>query len=38
MTRQNVEIVRQIYARWGRGEFRAGTVIAGEEFLEAGDS
>jgi ketosteroid isomerase-like protein len=24
MSRQNVEIVRQIYERWGRGDFRAG--------------
>jgi ketosteroid isomerase-like protein len=79
MTRQNVDIVREIYERWGRGDFRAGAelydphvllvlgafpdsgtycgpeeigrymredfladledaVIAGEEFLEAGDS
>jgi ketosteroid isomerase-like protein len=80
MSRQNVELVRQIYERWGRGDFRAGTelydpyvllvlrpefpdaraycgpneirrymrgdfladlegaVIAGEEFLAAGDS
>jgi ketosteroid isomerase-like protein len=80
MSRRNVEIVRQIYERWGRGDFRAGVelydpyvlfvlrpefpdpgaycgpdeirsymrkdfladldgaVIAGEEFLDAGDS
>jgi ketosteroid isomerase-like protein len=80
MSQRNVEIVRQIYERWGRGDFRGGTelydpyvllvlrpefpdaraycgpdeirrymredfladlegaVIAGEEFLDAGDS
>ena len=80
MSQQNVETVRQIYERWGRGDFRAGmelydpdvvfvlrpefpdsgiyrgrdeirrymredfladlegAVLAGEEFLDAGDS
>jgi ketosteroid isomerase-like protein len=80
MSKKNVEIVRRIYERWGRGDFRAGTelydpfvllvlrpefpdagaycgpdeirrymredfladlegtVIVGEEFLDAGDS
>jgi ketosteroid isomerase-like protein len=27
MSRNNVEIVRQIYERWGRGDFRAGVEL-----------
>ena len=27
MSQRNVEIVRQIYERWGRGDFRAGTEL-----------
>jgi ketosteroid isomerase-like protein len=27
MSRRNVEIVRQIYERWGRGDFRAGVEL-----------
>jgi uncharacterized protein len=27
MSQQNVEIVRQIYERWGRGDFRAGMEL-----------
>jgi ketosteroid isomerase-like protein len=27
MSQANVEVVRQIYERWGRGDFRAGTEL-----------
>jgi ketosteroid isomerase-like protein len=27
MAEENVEIVRQVYERWGRGDFRAGTEL-----------
>jgi ketosteroid isomerase-like protein len=27
MSQQNVEIVRQIYERWGRGDFRPGMEL-----------
>jgi ketosteroid isomerase-like protein len=27
MSQQNVEMVRRVYARWGKGDFRAGTEL-----------
>ena len=44
MSQENVEIVRQIYERWGRGDFRAGSelydpyvlLVLRPEFAEAG--
>jgi ketosteroid isomerase-like protein len=44
MSQKNVEIVRQVYERWGRGDFRAGVelydphilLVLRPEFPEAG--
>jgi len=44
MSQKNVEIVRQVYERWGRGDFRAGAelydphilLVLRPEFPEAG--
>jgi ketosteroid isomerase-like protein len=44
MSERNLEIVREIYSEWGRGNFRAGTerydantvLVMGPEFPEAG--